>query len=76
MESNAGAVKITEGNIAENFLNNWPSIVIIIVILLVVIIVIRVATRRIKKLIDKNINDEKIHIKSALIPLQVLYLIL
>ncbi|MDD3629177.1 MAG: mechanosensitive ion channel family protein [Actinomycetota bacterium] len=63
MESNAGAVKITEGNIAENFLNNWPSIVIIIVILLVVIIVIRVATRRIKKLIDKNINDEKIHIK-------------
>jgi len=63
MESNAGAVKVTEGNIIENFLNNWLNIVIVVAVLLILIIVVKVITRRIKKLVDKNIGDEKIQIK-------------
>ncbi|MDD3819243.1 MAG: mechanosensitive ion channel family protein [Actinomycetota bacterium] len=63
MDSNAEAVKVTEGNIIENFLNNWLNIIIVIAVLLILIIVIKVITRRIKKLVDKNIDDKKIQIK-------------
>lgn len=63
MGGNTTANGITEGNIAENFLKNWLNIVIIVAVLFVVIIVIKIITRRIRKLVNKNIGDEKIQIK-------------
>ncbi len=54
---------VSTGSIIGNFLDNWLNIVIIVAALLVVIIVVKIISRRIRKLVERNIGDEKILIK-------------
>lgn len=63
MEDNSEALEVTTGNIARNFMDNWLNIVIILAALLVIIIVVRIIAGRMKRLVEKNISDEKILIK-------------
>lgn len=63
MEGNSEALEATKGSIGRNFMDNWLNIVIVVVVLLVIIIVVRIIAGRMKRLVEKNISDEKILIK-------------
>jgi moderate conductance mechanosensitive channel len=63
MEDNSEALEVTTGNIARNFMDNWLNIVIIIAALLVIVVVVRIVAGRMRRLVEKNISDEKILIK-------------
>ncbi len=63
MGDNSGASQVTNGSIFENFLNNWLNIVIIIAAALIIILVVRIIARRVRKLVERRISDEKIIIK-------------
>ncbi len=62
MENNLEAVVAT-GNIFQNLKSNWINIVIVLVVFLIIIIIVRLVSKRIKKLFNKKISDEKIEIK-------------
>ncbi|MFO7929658.1 MAG: mechanosensitive ion channel family protein [Candidatus Humimicrobiaceae bacterium] len=63
MEENAAETQIIPNNIAENFLNNWISILLIIGIALVIIIIVRLIARRVRNIFENRISDDKLEIK-------------
>jgi len=63
MEDSNLNMDVSTGSIISNFLDNWLNIVIIVAALLVVIIVVKIISRRVRKLVERNISDEKILIK-------------
>ena len=63
MEDNSSATQIVTSNIFKNLKDNWINIVIILAALLILIIIVRLVSRRIRRLFDKKISDEKIEIK-------------
>ena len=63
MENGAGTTEAATGDIVKSLLDNWINIIIVIFAVLIIIIVVKIITNRIRKLVDKNISDEKILIK-------------
>ncbi|MGM0367277.1 MAG: mechanosensitive ion channel family protein [Actinomycetota bacterium] len=63
MEENATETQIIPNNIAENFLDNWISILLIIGIALVIIIIVRCIARRVRNIFENRISDDKLEIK-------------
>lgn len=63
MEDNPEATGIVAGNIFQNLKSNWINIVIVLAVFLIIVVIVRIVSRRIKKLFNKKISDEKIEIK-------------
>ena len=63
MENNTEATQLITSSIFQNLKDNWINIVIILAVLLILIVIVRFISKRIRKLFDKKISDEKIEIK-------------
>lgn len=64
MEENAtGEAQVISDNIAEKFLDNWISILIIVGIVIAIVIIIRVIASRARKIFAEKISDDRAEIK-------------
>ncbi len=63
MENNTEAAGIAVSNIFQNLKSNWINIAIVLAVFLIIIVIVRIVSKRIKKLFNKKISDEKIEIK-------------
>jgi small-conductance mechanosensitive channel len=63
MENNIDTLNIAGDGIFQSFLDNWLNIVIVIAVLLVVIIVVVIVARRIRRLVEVKISEDKQNIK-------------
>jgi moderate conductance mechanosensitive channel len=62
-ENNTSQAQVISGDIAENFLENWVSILIIIAVIVAAVIIVKVFTGRARRIFEKRISDERIEIK-------------
>jgi len=63
MEENSESLGISVDNIFKSFMDNWVNIAIVAAALIVVIIVVGIVKRRIGRLIERKISNDKISIK-------------
>jgi len=63
MENGNEILDIAGGDIFRNFLDNWLNIVIVIAVFLVVLILVWIIARRVRRLVERRISDDKPLIK-------------
>ncbi len=64
MEENAAeGTRVIPNNIAENFLDNWISIVFIISAVIIIFIIVRVVARRARSIFEQRISDDRLEVK-------------
>jgi small conductance mechanosensitive channel len=56
-------VDIDSQQIVAAFKSNWVTIAVVVVAVIVIVLVVRFISRRVRRVIDKRIDDEKIEIK-------------
>ncbi|MCD4669230.1 MAG: mechanosensitive ion channel family protein [Actinomycetia bacterium] len=63
MEENVESTGMLSGSIIQNIKNNWLDLVIIVGVLVIIIIIVSIARRRLRRLLERKIPDDKILIR-------------
>jgi small conductance mechanosensitive channel len=63
MDESAEVAQISSSEIWQNLKDNWINIAIIIGIVIVIIIIVKIISRRLRRVFEKKISDEKLYIK-------------
>jgi len=63
MEETAEVAQISSSEIWQNLKDNWINIAIIVGAVIIVIIIVKLVSRRLRRLFEKKISDEKLYIK-------------
>lgn len=62
-ENGNESAQMIPGNIAQNFMDNWLSIVIIIGVVVAIFIIVRLLARRVRKIFERRIGDDRLETK-------------
>ena len=63
MENGNDNLDIATGDIFRNFIDNWLNIVIVIAVFVIVLIIVKIIARKVRRLAERRIGDEKLLIK-------------
>ncbi|HAJ95164.1 MAG TPA: mechanosensitive ion channel family protein [Actinobacteria bacterium] len=63
MEEDIGSANMLSGSIIQNIKSNWLDLVIIVGVLIIIIIIVSIARRRLSRLLERKIPDDKILIR-------------
>jgi len=63
MEEDIGSANMLSGSIIQNIKSNWLDLVIIVGVFIIIIIIVSIARRRLSRLLERKIPDDKILIR-------------